>query len=364
MKKSTIIAIAIAVIAVVWIASGMLGGETHETTQSVNERKTENGAAEKKLTTVRVKTIKAEPFVNDVVLTGITEASRTVTLRSEIEGMVTEMPVEKGEAVAEGDALMVLDVRERAERLKEAKERVKQREIEYNAAANLAQKGFNSKVRVAQSKADLEEARALLKQAELDLGNTSIKAPFDSVVFDTDVEIGDFLRVGDEIVRLVDLDPITVSGFVTEHSMSGIKKGNTARIVFINGSEVEGSVSYVAPAANPETRTFAIEVTIDNPDNKIVEGMTVEIYLPMPEQQLHKISPSILSLNDDGQIGVKTLDDQNVVSFVPVQIVADKADYMLIDGLPETARVITVGQDFVVGGQTVEPTESDADGLL
>ena len=127
---------------------------------------------------------------------------------------------------------------------------------------------------------------------------------------------------------------------------------------------MEGFVSYVAPAANPETRTFAIEVTIDNPDNKIVEGMTVEIYLPMPEQQLHKISPSILSLNDDGQIGVKTLDDQNVVSFVPVQIVADKADYMLIDGLPETARVITVGQDFVVGGQTVEPTESDADGLL
>ncbi len=92
--------------------------------------------------------------------------------------------------------------------------------------------------------------------------------------------------------------------------------------------------------------------------------MTVEIYLPMPEQQLHKISPSILSLNDEGQIGVKTVDDQNVVSFVPVKIVADKADYMLIDGLPETARVITVGQDFVVGGQTVEPTESDAGGLL
>ncbi len=265
MKKSTLIAIVIAVVAVAWIASGMLGEKEHATTQSVNERKVENGGAEEKLTSVRVKTIQAEPFVNDVVLTGITEASRTVTLRSEIEGMVTEMPAEKGEAVAEGDALMVLDVRERAERLKEAKERVKQRDIEYNAAANLAQKGFNSKVRVAQSKADLEEARALLKQAELDLDNTSIKAPFDSVVFDTDVEIGDFLRVGDEVVRLVDLDPITVSGFVTEHSMKGIKKGNTARIVFTDGSETQGAVSYVAPAANPETRTFAIEVTIDNP---------------------------------------------------------------------------------------------------
>lgn len=364
MKKSTLIAIVIAVVSVLWIASGMLGGNEHEQTQSVNERKIENGEAEAELTNVRVKTITAEPFVNDVVLTGITEASRTVTLRSEIEGMVTEMPAEKGEAVAEGDALMVLDVRERAERLKEARERVKQREIEYNAAANLAQKGFNSKVRVAQSKADLEEARALLKQAELDLGNTSITAPFDSVVFDTDVEIGDFLRVGDEIVRLVDLDPITVSGYVTEHSMEGIKKGNTARIVFINKGEIEGTVSYVAPAANPETRTFAIEVTIDNPENKIVEGMTVEIFLPMPEQQLHKISPSILSLNDDGQVGVKMLDEQNVVSFVPVQIVADKADYMLIDGLPATARVITVGQDFVVDGQTVEPTESESDGLL
>lgn len=364
MKKSTIIAILIAVFAVIWVGSGMLGGGETAAPSSVNERKAESGDEAKKLTGVRIKTLQAEPHVNDVVLTGITEASRTVTLRAEIEGMVTEMPVDKGEAVSEGDTLLVLDVRQREERLKEAKERVKQREIEYNAAANLAQKGFNSKVRVAQAKADLEEARALLKQAELDLGNTSIKAPFDSIVYDTDVEIGDFLRVGDEIVRLVDLDPITVRGYVTEHSMAGVKKGNTARVVFVNGTEKTGVISYVAPAANPETRTFATEVTLDNADNTIVEGMTVEIYMPMPEKQLHKISPSVLSLNDDGVVGVKTLDDQNKVSFTPVEIVTDRADYMLIDGLPETVRVITVGQDFVVDGQIVEPTESEGDSLL
>lgn len=365
MKKSVLIAIFIAVVAVIWVVSGTLGREDKVQTTSVSDRNGQAAKLEQKKASVRYREFIASPQVNDIVLTGITEASRTVTMRAEVEAMVTELTADKGDKVKQGDVILKLDARARKERVAEAKERVRQRGIEYNAAANLAQKGYNSRVRVAQAKADLEQARAALKQAELDLDNSVVKAPFDSVVFDTYGEVGDFLRIGDEIARLVDLDPIIVRGYVTEHHMGEIKKGNTARVVFIDKAELNGIISYVAPAANPETRTFAIEITIDNPELGIVEGMTVQIFIPTPAEDLYKISPSVLSLNDEGQTGVKILDQNNIVSFVPIRIVSDHADYMLIDGLPtKTAKIITVGQDFVSEGQKVEPTQSEGDGLL
>ena len=82
------------------------------------------------------------------------------------------------------------------------------------------------------------------------------------------------------------------------------------------------------------------------------------------EKKAHRISPSVLSLNDVGQIGVKIVNAQNRVQFVPVTILSDTSDYMWILGLPDNVRLITVGQDFVSHGQTVRPVVADGDGLL
>jgi multidrug efflux system membrane fusion protein len=67
------------------------------------------------------------------------------------------------------------------------------------------------------------------------------------------------------------------------------------------------------------------------------------------------ISPSVLALADDGTIGVKVVDDDDVVRFLPITIVADRPDGIWVAGIPDKARLITVGQDFVVDGETVKP---------
>ncbi len=361
MKKSYLIAICVTVAAILWIASGAVAPS--EPVDRTDAAKTET-AVEKQLVEVRVRSSVAAPVTGHVSVTGRSHASRSVDVKAETEGQVVSIFSEKGTTVTEGQVIAELEERDRKARVDEAKERLAQRDIEYKAAKSLQDKGFNSKVRLAQAAADLEEARAVLKQAEVDYGNTKIKAPFDGVIFEQSVEIGDFVRSGDMIYSIVDLDPIELHGFVTEQQIRHIKQGKQAKAVFVSGAEVEGTVSYTAPAANAATRTFAIEISVENPDYKIIDGMTAQIMVPTEEQNIHTISPAVLSLNDEGQVGVKIVDDQDKVLFMPVSIIEDKPDHMLVAGLPDKVRLITVGQEFVVPGQKVKPVVADGDGLL
>ena len=307
---------------------------------------------------------RAEEFANDVVVTGRSIASRSVVVKAETQGQVAALPRKEGERVAEGEILARLETRERGAVLTEARERVAQREIEFNASQKLESQGFNSRVRLAQTRADLEAARAALRDAEVELANVTIKAPFDGVIDAQSVELGDYLAVGDPLFTIVDLDPVEISGFVAEQQVGEISQGSQARAELLGGEEIFGEVSFIAPAANPETRTFRVEVTVPNAEHKIKAGLTTRLYIPTQPHMAHKISPSILALDDAGKIGVKIVDEENHVQFIPITILSDKPDYMWVSGLPDTARIITVGQEFVVDGQTVNPVMAKGDGLL
>ncbi len=358
--KSKIIAVIIALLALGWIGSGIMEAAQKSSPQD----KTAKVAAPKKLTQVRVREISSEPFTDVIIVTGRTQASRLVVIRAETEGQVLSVAKQEGEAATKGEILAKLDVRDRTALVREAKGRVAQRRIEYNAASKLADKGFNSKVRLAQTEADLENAKAMLKTAGVDLARIKITAPFAGTIFEQNIEVGDFLSVGDPIFTLVDLDPIEITGFLSERRIKDLELGMSASAEFLDGETIKGNISYIAPAADPNTRTFRIQISTPNKDDKIKDGMTAKISIPLTNRQAHKISPSILSLNDKGQIGVKTVDKNNVVHFVPVKILADKTDAMWVSGLPEAARVITVGQDYVRDAQHVKAVLKTGEGLL
>jgi multidrug efflux system membrane fusion protein len=72
------------------------------------------------------------------------------------------------------------------------------------------------------------------------------------------------------------------------------------------------------------------------------------------------MSPAALTLDDAGVIGVKTVDEKSLVHFYPVELVADGADGIWVGGLPREITIITVGQEFVLPGQTVIPVPEDA----
>ncbi len=362
MPRSVFIAVFIALAALLWIGSGFIGGN------SAGPETQDSAAApevnEQGLMQVRVRESTAQPMRDEVTVTGRTRASRTVDIRAETAGQVSELLAEKGDVVEEGQVIAKLELRDRAARVAEAQQLVNQRTIQYKAAQQLASKGFNSQVRLAEARAELEAARAQLKEARVDLSKINIKAPFDGVINEQFIELGDYLSVGDQVFSFVDLDPIEVEGFLTENQVVQVQVGYEAIAELLTDRSVKGTLTYIAPVANAETRTFPVEMQAPNEQHDIKEGLTAEIKIPLAERKAHKVSPSILSLADDGTVGIKTVDDQDVVRFTKIRMLKDTPEHLWVDGLPETVRIITVGQEFVVPGQPVEPIAATGDGLL
>lgn len=361
MKKSYLIALVTAILALLWILSGALFPSAKQVDKGNGEtiKAHEESTAKE---TIRVKTaiITAETITQEVTVTGRSQASRNVDLSAEISGRIQTLAYEEGDSVDANTLLLTIDKQDKRQRVSEAKELVEQRRIQYDAAKKLQAKGFNSDVRLAEAVAQLESAKASLKQAQVALDNTEIKAPFSGILDSQYVEIGQFVSIGDPLFSLVQLDPIEFTGFVTEKQVLKVQQGASAKIELINGETFNGRISFVASAANPETRTFRIIATVENPDNRIADGLTAKIRVPVDERRGFKIPSSSLTLDSDGIIGVKTVDADNIVRFLPIDIIIDTKDYMWASAKTDQINLITVGQDFVIDGQEVKTDTTKA----
>lgn len=302
---------------------------------------------------VRVRTLIAEPHAEAIAVLGRTEPSRAVTVRAETQGRVAEILVAEGAAIADGEPIVRLVEDDRRARLAEVEALLDQRTIELNAATKLADKGYQTQIRAAEMIALTEEARARLAAIELDLRRITVRAPFDGTVERRDVEVGDFVSVGDEIAYVIDLDPVLVVAELTERDIGRVARGQAASARLVTGQTVSGTIRYVSRVADPATHTFRVELEVPNPDGTIVAGATAELDVPLAPVAAHLVTPAVLTLGEDGTVGVKVVDGQGRVAFHPVTLVADGPEGVWVAGLPATATVIVVGQEFVVVGQAV-----------
>jgi multidrug efflux system membrane fusion protein len=358
MKNSYLIAILIALAVAGWLLSGQFGREEDHAEAAAPAAA---AVAEAPPPKVRVADRVAEPHIAEIVLRGRTEAARIVELKAETRGKVVEILAEEGASVKTGDVLLRLAADDRMAKLQQAKALLAQRQIEFDSSKKLSAKGYRADTEVAAAVARLEEAKAAVASMEIDIGYTTIAAPFDGVIERRPVEIGDFVDVGTPVATIVDLDPMRVVGHVVEGDVTKLKPDMAGAAELVTGETVQGRLSFVGTMADDQTRTFRVELQVPNPDRRIVEGVSAELRLPVAELPAHRVSPAILTLTDDGKIGVKTVNAENVVEFHPVQIVGDGPDGVWLAGLPERARLITVGQDFVLTGQKVEPVPETAE---
>ena len=348
-----------------WILSGQFGDapapQAAETEAAGSESTgTATSKKEPPLTKVRTRRIKAEDYASVVLVTGQTEASRQITIRSQLDGRVVKVGPRKGQPVKRGQMLMTFDKEDWPARVEEAEARVKQREMEHGAARKLAKKGFQAETKLAEAFANLQASRTQLKRMQTDLRNTVIFAPFDSVLNERHVEIGDVLRKGDPIAELIDLNPILVTAYVSERDYLSLNRGQAAKARLADATEFPGIVRYISSAAEPTTRTFRVELEIPNPDSTLVAGVTAELALPLPPIPAHRVSAALFTLDSGGQLGLKIIDPSNTVVFVPVRIIGGTDREVFVTGLPAVVNVITVGQDFVVAGEKVVPVSEKA----
>jgi len=370
MQRSYLIALIIVLIAAGWLFSPY--AVTYlRSAADIDSSEAENAAAPPTTAAdgegvrplrVTVRHSVAESRVRSLMLTGQTEPSRAATLKAETAGRIIAVEAIEGSPVKQGDVIARLAMDDREARLDEAKALLDQRRIEYEAARKLSSKGFQTQVKLAESKAQMEAAQALLRRIELDIDRTVIRAPFDGVLQDRLVEVGDYLGTGDPVAVIVDLDPILAVAQLSERDAAVVRPDNEGQARLVTGEVVNGRVRYVSVVGAAGTRTFRVELELANGDGRIPAGLTTEVTLPIARVDAHRLSPAALTLNDAGVVGVNTVDAQNIVHFNPVELVDSAADGVWISGLPREATIITVGQEFVLPGQTVVPVPESASG--
>lgn len=355
--KSWLVSAGIAIAISLWLFSGTLDESDDTVTADSAPAEQEN-----RLTSVRVRSLVAEEVTRTITVNGKTAPARVVELNAETDGRVIEIGTERGDRLDEGDLIVRLDERDRSARLAQAVATVKQRELEFDAREELKNESYVSEAQLQEAAAQLEAAKAELSRAQLDIRNMTIRAPFDGALQDRHVEIGDFVKSGDPVATFVDERALIISANVSEFDAKNVHKGATASARLATGENVEGVIRYVAPIADEATRTFTVELQIDNTAGEFRGGVTAELLIPAETIFAHKVSPALLTLDDEGNLGIKTVNDLGQVEFYQADIAMSSSEGVWIAGLPHTASIITVGQGFVNAGASVNSvTELEVD---
>ncbi len=312
------------------------------------------------LVQVRVQSVTATMHQNRYELYGRTEASREVMVKAETSGVVVAMGVKEGARVGRGQLLCRQDIDARQAMVDQARANQKSIEADLNAARILAEKGYQSATRVTQFEAQLDGAKAAVKQAEVELDNVNVRAPFSGVWERNSAEIGDFLAPGQPCGLLVDLSPLKVIAQLTETQLAAITAGDSAQVKLATGQNVTGKIDFIEAKADPSTRTFRTEISVQNKDLSLKAGVTATVTLNAGEILAQQIPAAILTLDESGEVGVRYLDSGNIVRFARVATIDEEAGGIWVTGLPDQTRVIVEGQDYVSVGKEVKPETSMA----
>ena len=348
------IALIIFIALCLWVASGMLKAQNED---GSSKRKN----AEIPLVKVTVQNVTADEVTREISLYGRTEPNRIATLRAEVKGLVEEVYVQEGDRVTKGQKIISLENSDVVSRLRSANATLKQREVELKGAQSLKRQGFQSQTALAQANANVEMAKADRVSFELAVFKSQIIAPFDGIINQRFVEVGDYLKIGDNVAVLVDLDPLVITANVTEINVHGLKTQQQATGRMASGDMLQGKIRYISSVSEPGTNTFRIEVEVPNPDFTKMAGMSTELALPLETTWAMRISPAVMALDEQGNLGVKTVVDEHV-KFVPIDIVKSDSQGVWLTGMGQQADIITLGHGFVRDGDKVEVVRIDESG--
>ena len=306
---------------------------------------------------VRAARLSIQTFTQTVNVRGRTQANRLVTVRSEASGRVIGTPAARGAYVNEGDILCELATDNREAELQEAASRSEQTRLEYEGALDLQRRDLQSAVSVAQLKAAYDSAVAAVGRAELALSRAQVRAPFAGVVESRTIEVGDYMDMGAQCATLLDDQPMLLVGLVPEQDVGNLTLGNRVQARTVTGQHLQGSLRYISRTADNVARSYRIEVELDPTDKPIRQGISTEVQIDARDMQAHLVPPSSITLDDDGLIGVKLLNRDNVVEFHHITIVGESTRIdqpgFWVTGLPDEIVLITLGQEMVFPGQTL-----------
>lgn len=298
-------------------------------------------------------------YPREIRISGSTEADKVAVLAARADGIVQSLGVKQGQSIAANDVVARLEGTDVEAAVRNGEAAVDRADQELKVGQELYARGSLPELDLGTRRAAKAAAEAALSSAQADFDRLTVHAPFAGTIDTVDIELGEWAQVGTPIATLLSLDPIVIRAGVSEADVALVKIGSPAKVRLVDGVELQGSVRHVAKQASDKTRTYEIEVALPNADYTIPAGMTAEVRLYGPPQRAITVPRSVLTLDDDGRIGLRVVGVDNVARFVAVDIIEDGEKGLVIAGVPDGVRVIVAGQDLIRDGDKVDVSEID-----
>lgn len=347
LSRSVLIAIVLAVVLLIWLASGERQAFRDEAPEATDAQQISKARVE-------VEQLHAEMHQGQVQAQGALLPWREVALRARVAGVVSRRLVEDGQRVAAGATLLELDQEDLPAQLARSAAELALRQAELEAAQRLEGRQLVSANELLRLRAAAAQARAEEAALQQRLAHMRPAAPFDGVLNRIDAESGDLFQVGDVFAELVDDSRLRATAWVGQREIAQLVPGLPVQVTLLDGRLLEGEVNFVASRASETTRSYRVEVTVDNPQRLRIAGASATLAIQLPEQLAHRFSPALLVLDEQGRMGVKYLDEQNRVQFGAVRLLSASTAEVWVAGLPPSLRLITLGGGFVEPGDEVD----------
>lgn len=295
----------------------------------------------------------AKPYQARQVAQGQVLPWRTVTIKAQVAGRVEAILVAQGDNVKQGEKLLRLTDEGRRASLRQAEANMKLRQTELQSAKALKKSDFLSTTELTRLQSELAKAEAELASAELAVQHTEPAAPFAGIADRRFVESGDLVQTGTELLQLVQIDTLKVTAYIPQQHIGAVAPGQSVVVRLLDGRSLNGKVSFISAAADQSTRSFYIEVRAENPQLLRIAGGSATVEVQLPDVLAHKISPALLKLDTQGNLGLAAVNAQQQVTLYPVTVLSVGNDGAWVSGLPERVQLITQGAGFVQNGESV-----------
>ena len=310
--------------------------------------------AEETLHQVETRWSVAQPLAREQVLQGQLQPWQQVEVMAQVSGRVEQLSRQQGDQVSAGEVLLELSDEGRSMQLTQARANYRLRQTELESTRKLRASNYATETEIVRLEGELARAGAELEAAELAVQYNRPVAPFDGVVDRRHVDVGELVQSGAELMSVVNVKRLKATAHIPQQDASRVAVGQRVTLEVTGGRQLQGVVRFISLAADPETRSFYVEIEAQNPELWRVAGGSATLRIQLPPVLAHQFSPALLRLGPDGQLGVHAVDESGQVINYPVRVVAITNDGATVEGLPEKLQVITQGAGFVEPGQQVE----------
>lgn len=284
------------------------------------------------------------------------EARAEAQVVAKTSGVALQVLVEEGDVVRAGQVLVRIDADRARLNLAQADVQVKKLEANFRRASELVKQQMVSVGDHDQLRFDLENARAMLRMAQLELSYTNVTAPISGVVASRSIKPGNFVQINTPIIRIVDNSRLEATLNVPERDLTTLRAGLPVRMQVdaLAGKTFEGVVDRIAPVVDAGSGTFRVVCAFDPDDGVLQPGMFARIGIDYDSRGAALAIPRTALLEDDGEPAVYVVRDGKAVRTAITTGYVDGGFIEVRDGLAEGERVVTAGKVALRDGSAVQ----------